>query len=153
MRARLLLPLLLAVLVAGCDSSEDIVLDAAFYVGSWTLVSVSDDSGDRTDEVLAALDDFDVVFDPDGSFVLDVDFDSVVNAAGQDDIRLAGDYQATRATLILLLDGGIAPSFLADAESENRVRLTVPAALISQILGTQLQIDFDGDVTLGIQRQ
>lgn len=152
MRFSLALSLVLAVVLAGCDSAG-IVLNSQYYVGSWTLVSVSDEGGDRTEEVLAAIDDFDVDFDPDGSFVLDVDFNVVVNAAGQDDIRLPGDYQATETTLVLLLEGGIAASFFAEAESESRVLLTVPTALISQILGSELGIDFDGDVTLGLRRQ
>ncbi len=151
MRVLLVLSFVLVGLLVGCDSAG-IVLNSEFYIGSWTLVSVADEGGDRTDEVLAAIDDFAVRFESDGSFVLDVDFDVAVNAAGQDDIRLPGDYQATAATLVLLLDGGLAASFLAEAESQNRVLLTVPAALLSQILGSQLGIDFDGDVTLGIQR-
>ncbi len=149
MRARLAVPLLLAALVAGCDSAG-IVLDSSFYIGSWTLASVSDDSGDRTDAVRAAVDDFDLRFDPDGSFVLDVDFKVAVNAAGQDDVRLPGDYQATPATLTLLLEEGVRLALGAEAESERRVRLTIPGTLVSLFLGSG--VDFDGDVVLVIQR-
>ena len=152
MRARLASLLLLVALVTGCDSAG-LVLDSQFYVGSWRLVSVSDDSGDRSDEVFAAVDDLDARFAANSSFSLDVDFNVVVNAAGQDDIALDGTYQATDDALILVFDGGIAATFLVDAESQGRVDLTVPGALISQIFGTQIPVSFDGDVVLGIRRQ
>ena len=152
------LPLLLAVLAAsGCDSADEIVLDADFYVGTWTLVRVADDSGDRTAQVTALLDDFAVDFESDGDFVLVADFAEIVNAAGQADVTLAGDYQAAAVarTLSLLIDtdaGRLAPTFRVEAESQNAATLTAPGAIVGQLLG-DLQIAFDGDVVLGIARQ
>ena len=156
---RLRLPLLLLALVAasGCDSTEEIVLNADFYVGTWTLVSVADDSGDRTAEVTGFLDDLAVDFESDRSFALVADFSELVNAAGQADVALDGTYQATAAarTLSLIVDADgmpFAPTFQVDAESEDAVTLTAPAVIVQQLLGA-LQIAFDGNVVLGIARQ
>ena len=149
---RAALPLFLAaLLVAGCDSSDD-QLDADFYLGTWTLVSVSDEGGDRTAEVLALLDDFGASFRSDGSFRLDVDLNDQVNAAGQADAEIEGNYQATEDALVLLVET-LALSFDAEADGSDRVDLTAPGLVISQILGAGLQIEFDGRVTLGIRRQ
>lgn len=152
MRARLLVPLLFLV-VAGCDSSgDDLVLDNDFYVGSWTLVGVSDTGGDRTEEVLALVDDFDATFRADQTFDLTVDLIDAVNAAGQPDVALSGTYQTATSRLVLVIDG-LAPAFDAEAESRSHVALTAPGFLVSQILGAGLQIEFSGDVTIDIERQ
>lgn len=158
MRLRLLPLLLLALAVGGCDSTDDaLALDADFYVGSWSLVSVADGSGDRTAEIQVLLDDLAVDFEEDRSFVLVADFDAVVNAAGQPDVTQTGTYQAVAAakTLSLLISAAgttLAPTFQADASSESRVTLTAPAVIVSQLLGN-LDIDFEGNVVLGIARQ
>ena len=109
MRLRSLPLLLLALAVAGCDSTDDaLVLDADFYVGSWTLASVADDSGDRTAEIQTLLEDLAVDFESDRSFVLVADFPALVNAAGQPDVTQTGTYQAVAAaqTLSLLVSAG-----------------------------------------------
>ena len=153
-RLLLALPLLLA--VAGCDSDDtddnDVVLDADYYVGTWSLVSVMEGDTDRTDQLLDLVDGFDVTFEADRDFALDVDFNDTVNDLGQDDVELEGTYQAQAATetLVLLVDG-LAPSFSAEAEGRSRVDLTAPAALITQLL--DLPIELEGDVTLGVERQ
>jgi hypothetical protein len=158
MRLRSLPLLLLALAVAGCDSTDDaLVLDADFYVGSWTLASVADDSGDRTAEIQTLLEDLAVDFESDRSFVLVADFPALVNAAGQPDVTQTGTYQAVAAaqTLSLLVSAGgstLAPTFQAAASSEDRVTLTAPAVIVSQLLGN-LDIDFEGDVVLGLARQ
>ena len=155
-RLLLALPLLVVVSVAGCDSNDEdddqIVLDADYYVGTWSLVSVTEDDTDRTDELLSLLDGLDVTFEADRGFTLDADFNDVVNGLGQDDVELEGTYQAQAAsrTLVLLVDG-LAPSFSAEAEGQNRVDLTAPAALVTQLL--DLPIELEGDVTLGVRRQ
>lgn len=158
MRLRLLPALLLAVLAAsGCDSTDDRVLDADFYVGSWALVGVSDATGDRTDDVLALLDDLAVDFQSDRSFELVADFVVLVNAAGQDDIALDGTYQAIAAaqtlSLLVTVEGQtLAPTFQAEAASDDAVTLTAPAAIVEQLLGN-LEIGFEGSVELDVARR
>ena len=156
MRARLLPLLLLAVVAAGCDTTDGLRLDAEFYVGSWTLAAISDDSGDRTAEVSALLDDIAAGFEADGDFSLTVDFAPAVNDAGQDDVTVLGTYQAQPdlRTLVLRVStaqGTVAPTFLVDAESESRIDLVAPAAVVELLLG-QLEIDFEGDVRLGLRK-
>lgn len=156
-RARLLPVLLLALAAAGCDGTDEIVLDADFYVGTWTLVSVADDAGDRSAEALALLEALTVRFDADGSFRLDADFVPLVNAAGQPDVTTEGTFQArpeiSALVLQVLVEGQtVAPSFQAAADTRSDVTLTAPAVIVEQLLGA-LQIDFSGNVVLGIRRQ
>lgn len=153
MRARLL-PLLVLLAVAGCDSGDDALrLNADFYVGTWDLVRVGDASGDRSAEVLALVDELTVRFDADRSFQLDADFVDLVNQAGQDDLTIEGTYQAQPDTrvLVLVVDN-LAPPFQVSATTEDDVTLTAPAIVVEQLLGA-LQIDFEGNVTLGIERR
>ena len=161
--ANRLLPLLLLALAAGgCDSTDDALrLDADFYVGTWTLTSVADDTGDRTTEVNALVDDLRAQFDADRTFSLDADFFEVVNAAGLEDVAIDGTYQAqaeARALVLLVPVEGqtLAPTFQVDAASEDAITLTAPAAIVTQLLtgpdGT-LELDFSGNVVLGIARQ
>ena len=151
------LPLLLAVLAAsGCDSTDDLVLDADFYVGTWTLVRVADDSGDLTSQIDPLLDDLTVAFASDRSFELEADFSAAAEALGQTDVAFDGTYQAAAAarTLTLLVDlegTTLAPTFRVDAETEDDVTLTAPGAIVSQLLG-DLPLDFDGDVVLEVTR-
>ncbi|WP_420454669.1 hypothetical protein [Rubrivirga sp.] len=154
MRLRLF-PLVLALLVAGgCDSADDeLTLDADFYVGTWSLVRITDGSGDRSAEALALLDALTIQFDADRSFRLDADFVPLVNQAGQADVTIEGDYQAQATTrLLVLLVDGLAPTLQVNAASRDEITLTAPAVVVEQLLG-ELQIDFTGDVTLGIERQ
>lgn len=155
MRARLLPLLLVLSAVAGCDSTgEDALrLDADFYVGTWDLVGVADASGDRSTQALALVDELTVRFESDRSFQLDADFIDVVNQAGQEDVTVEGTYQAQPDTRVLVLVvEGVAPPFQASASTEDDVTLTAPAIIVEQLLGA-LQIDFEGDVRLEIERR
>lgn len=152
MRAALAALLLLT--ATGCDSSDDgLRLDADFYVGTWTLTRVSDDSGDQTGVVLTFVDELAVDFASSGAFRLDADLAEVVNQLGQPDIEIEGTYQAQPdlPALVLLVDE-LAPTFQASAASENEVSLTAPAVVVEQLLGP-LQLEFDGDVTLTVVRR
>lgn len=152
MRALLLLPLLLV--ATACDSGGDgLTLDASFYAGTWTLTSVSDGSGDRSADVDAVVDALTVTFTPGGIFMMDVDFSAVLNTGGLPDADIDGAYlaQAQTRTLVLSPAGQAAISFIASASSEDRVTLTVPAAII-QVLLTGTDLTFSGDVTLTLDR-
>lgn len=152
--ARFVASLLLVLAAAGCDSDDDLTLDADFYVGTWDLVQISDGSGDRSGEVLAFVDDFSVAFRSDDTFTLVADFNPLVNAAGQADVSIAGTYQATATQLVLRPDGlGIAPNLAAVAQSESRVDLTGSNLVISQLLGANLPVSFTGNVVLDIERR
>lgn len=152
MRALLLLPLLL--LLAACDAGEDgLTLDAAFYAGTWRLTSVSDGSGDRSDDVDAAVDDLLVAFTSGGAFTMDVDFSAFLNKGGLADRTVAGAYlaQAATRTLVLTPTGDAGISFLASASTRDRVTLRIPAAIL-QVLLTGTDLTFTGDVTLTLDR-
>ncbi|WP_412062324.1 hypothetical protein [Rubrivirga sp. IMCC45206] len=154
MRLRLLPVLALALLAAGCDSGDDaLTLDAAFYTGTWGLVSVADATGDRTGQTEPLLDDLRVTFDADGTFTLVADFSDVVNQNVRPDETITGTFQAssTAKTLVLISDG-VAALFQADATASNRVALTAPASIVTGILG-ELPFDLQGDVTIVVQRR
>lgn len=149
-----LLPLLAAaLLVAGCDSSDDRVLDADFYVGTWTLSMISDDDGDQTSAVSEGLDALTVEFESDGGFSLDIDLSDALNASGQSDLSTSGTYQA-RAELgtLILRRSGFSATLQAEAASDDRVTLTAPA-LIANALLVGLPRSFEGDTSLTIARQ
>ena len=154
MRLRLL-PLLLALLVAGaCDSGDDeLVLDADFYVGTWTLTAISDNSGDRTPEASAVLDDLTFRFGSDRSLQFDADFNAEAEAAGQTDISLAGTYQAQALARTLILESsGFAATLQARADSDDRVTLTAPAVIVRTLL-SGLPFEVDGFTSLTITRR
>lgn len=151
---RPILAALLLLTAAGCDSGGDeIRLDADFYVGSWLLTSVTDDSGDRSPTVFNFVDELAASFEADRDFRLDADLSALVNQLGQADIEIEGTYQAQPdlRVLVLLVDD-LAPSFQARATSQNEVSLTAPAIVVEQLLG-ELPLEFQGDVTLVVTRQ
>ena len=155
MRLRLLPLLALALLAAGCDSTDDdaLRLDAAFYTGTWGLVSVSDATGDRTGQTEPFLDDLTVDFRSDGTFTLFANFTAIVNQNVRPDETITGDFQATAAakTLVLISDG-VAALFQANATVSNQVALTAPSSIVTGVLG-ELPFDLQGDVTLVVQRR
>lgn len=151
---RLAASLLILLAAAGCDSGDSLTLDADYYVGTWDLVRLADQSGDRTAEVLAFVDEFSVAFRSDGTFTLAADFKPAVNAAGQADVSFSGTYQATATQLVLRPTGlPLAPSLAAEAQSQSRVDLTGSNVVVSQLLGANLPVRFSGDVVLGIDRR
>ena len=146
--------LLLAVLLfAGCDSSDDRTLDADFYVGTWTMISITDGSGDRTGAVRMAVDDLTVSFANGGTFELDVDFNSVLNNGGQADVSQSGLYQAqAQIPSLILTSSGLGAPFQVSAESDNQISLTAPSVIVNALL-SGLPFQFEGDATIVIRRQ
>ena len=151
---RTLLCLLAFVAFAGCDTADDgLRLDADFYVGSWTLASLSDDSGDRTADIAAVTDDLTFTFEADRDFQFLADFPDAVNQAGRDDVTVAGTYRAVAEVQTLtLIVSGVPPTFRAEASSASAVSITAPGAAVGLLLG-QIGLDFDGDVTLGLRKR
>ncbi|MEM0962507.1 MAG: hypothetical protein AAGK21_08245 [Bacteroidota bacterium] len=153
------LSLLLLFVVSGCDSGEDETqLDAEFYVGSWVLTAVSDDSGDLSEGVFTVVDELAASFQSSGNFRLDADLSDLANDfLNIADISIEGTYQAVSATqtLVLLVDQNgttIAPSFTIERTSDDLIDLVAPGAVVAELLGG-LPLEFTGDVALTVQRQ
>ena len=149
MLRRLPLVALLALLLplAACDSGEDTpTFDAAFFVGSWSLVSVSDGSGDRTADVNAAVTSLGATFATDDTFSLDAQF------AGGGGQSLQGTYTVVTDQRIVLDANGIAPVFdLSPGNNSDQVTLSASSLVLAVILaGTGLE--FDGTASLTIER-
>ena len=118
-RLPLLAALALLLPLAACDSADAPIYDADFFVGSWTLVSVSDGSGDRTADVNAEVTDLSATFATDRSFTLDAAF------ASGGGTSLSGMYTVVTNQRIVLDANGLAPAFdLSPGGDDDQVTLT-----------------------------
>jgi hypothetical protein len=154
---RVLRTLLLAAvccLPAGCDSGGNgDTLTAAFFVGNWTLVGVSDSNGDRTAEVEAVLDDLSLDFESDGDFAMAVDYSAAVNAGGTPDTTFAGTYGVSGGGNLVLTIGDVGISLGVDTEGTSRAVLRAPAVVVNELLsGSAVDLGLVGTAALTIQR-
>lgn len=154
MSFRVLLLLLLAVFVfPACDTAEEDVLNAAFFVGSWDLIQVTDGSGDRSGEAFDVLDAFTVTFESGGSFSLFVDLNDTINQGGTADTTIPGVYSVSETEQLILNIGAVAPAFMVQRPSENRVELSTNAVIINTLLaGSGVDLDLTGTVALLLAR-
>lgn len=140
----------LLVVPTGCGTSIGSGIDAAFFVGSWGLVGVTDESGDRTNAVNMVVDEMLVTFTADGAFTLVVDY---TPAAGQPQQTIIGTYTVTPTGQLILTTPEAALAFNATAEGANGVALTAPAVLVEAVIaGTGADIGLVGSVTLRLGR-
>ena len=156
MRPRSVFALLLAALVflPACDTAEEDVLTAAFFVGTWDLDQVRDGTGDRTNEAFNVLDGFTIEFESGGAFTLDVDLEESINQEGTPDTTIPGVYSVTEAGQLVLNVGAVAPSFTVERQNENRAALMTPAVIINQVLAAaNVDLELTGTVTLIIGRR
>jgi hypothetical protein len=151
---RALLVPLLAFALAGCDSSEDGGLTASYFVGTWTLVGVSDDSGDRTSEVEQVLDDLTIDFEAGGQFAMAIDYSAAVNNSGTPDETITGNYDVSSSgDLVMTPSADVGVAFDVDTEGNSRADLSAPAAIINQLLnGSAVNLVFVGTAVLTIER-
>ncbi len=143
-----MLALLVAVAAVGCDTTEeDELTDAEIFVGSWTVVEVSDDDGDKTSVFAQGVSDFSAIINAD-TYSLLVSF---VDPDRQP-VALSGDYTVNEGGNNLILEAGPQQlSFSYDIQSENRIRLTLPEAVVRDIFGTQ-EGTYVGNVTFTVDR-
>lgn len=142
--------LVLLVAAAGCDSTENEDLtDAEILIGSWTVVEVRDEEGDKTDVFEQGVQAFSATLTAGGEYTLVVDF---VDPDRQD-VPLAGTYTVDEGPNSLTLDVGpqVIP-FTYDIESEDRIELSVSDQFIEPIFGTQPET-YVGTIVFTIERQ
>jgi hypothetical protein len=140
----------LLIVPSGCGTSIVSGIDAAFFVGTWGLVSVTDGSGDRTNAVNQVVDEMFVTFTTEGAFTLIVHY---TPATGQPEQTINGTYAVTPTGQLILTTPEAALAFNATAEGNNTVALTAPAALVEAVIaGTGADIGLVGSVTLRLGR-
>lgn len=144
----LILALLVAFVAVGCDSSDDDQTDAEIFVGSWTVVAVSDDEGDKTAVFAEGVSDFSATLNGDGTYSLVVTFVDPQRPP----VPLAGDYTVNDGSKILTLMAGPQElPFSYDIQSETRIALSLPEAVVRGVFGTQ-EGTYVGIVTFTVQR-
>ncbi|HYE95378.1 MAG TPA: hypothetical protein VD962_04165 [Rubricoccaceae bacterium] len=149
---RACLPLAFAILLAACDGGNDGGPDLSYFVGSWTLVGVEDDTGDRTADLDSLLDAMTVSFTAAGAFTLLVDYTQAVNDGGTADATINGTYDLASDGRLILSTTGAAAQF-GVVRRETEMDLSGSALVLNQILDTTvLDVGLMGTVVLTLAR-
>lgn len=137
----------------GCDSNDEDESDADRLVGQWQLQSLTDDTGDRTQDFLSEADGFSATLRSDGTFSLLMDFNAAAEAAGNSDVLLTGTYTVNESTrqLAMTVDalGATLPAGY-EIVTDDTVDLIAPAVLINPIFGG---LPLQGTVRARLARQ
>jgi len=149
------LALLIGVTAVGCDSNDDDdPSDAEIFVGTWTLVSISDQTGDRTGgfaPFLAAP--ITANFASNNTFAVTINYNAQAEQAGLTDRVIPGSFviEAGAKSLQLSPTGfGATVPFDYTITNDNQITLTADAAFMNVLFTPQTA--FQGRVTLSIQR-
>ncbi len=142
--------LLMATLVA-CDSNDDDSV-ADTFVGSWTVVSISDATGDQTQTFGAVVQSFGVDFAGSDTFELEVVFTDA-DPAMREPITLTGTYTVDENANSITLSGSfgglpVTLPFNYEIVSEDRINLSTPSAAVNLLFGTA----YEGTVQLTVAR-
>lgn len=133
MRKLLPLALILALFVGvGCDSNDEGVSDTELFVGTWTVVNVTNDSGganetDLTQALVGAngtLNSLSLGFNTNNTYTLNADYRS----ADTPDVVVAG-----------------APFTYTVNERTNQITLQLPSPTGSGTIPAQIGYSFNGD--------
>lgn len=132
--------LLLGLMVVGCDSDSD-GGDSDTFVGTWTVVGISDANGDRMPSFEQGYESIAITFGADSQVTMDVD--AILDAA---DVVYSGSYQSSEGSesLSVTLTTGQGPqtlSFTYEFETATRIALTsssTTTTLLSVLLQTSL---------------
>lgn len=151
----LLAAVISAAALPACDSGDDGPgLTAAYFVGSWQLVAVHDNTGDRTAEVGVALDDLTIDFASGGQFSMLVDYSPIVNAGGTADTTFAGSYGVSSGGQLVMTPGTVSVPFTVATDGPNRADLSTSAAIVNELLsGSDLDLGLVGTARLTIDRR
>jgi len=139
---------------AGCDSGDSgDALTAAYFVGSWELVAVHDDTGDRTAQVQVVLDALTIDFTSGGQFSMLVDYSALVNAGGTPDTTFVGGYGVSAGGSLVVTPGAASVPFGVVTHGSARADLSAPAVIVNELLsGSDLDLGLVGTAVLAIER-
>ena len=149
---KILFLLIAALVVVGCDSTDDEepAADAERFVGNWVVVSAADQDGVRDQTpVFADLGELTVDLSENQDFVLALNYTDPMT----DDLMLSGPYSLTESSNTLALTvtaSGITVDlpFQYMFINDDTVELTTNGATIGLLLNTPLE----GDVVLTLER-
>jgi hypothetical protein len=141
-------------MITGCDGDEDDEeTDSEIMIGTWSLSTISDDEGDKTDVFFAEANSVVVVLNNDDSFTIAMDFNAAAEAAGATDVNLAGTYSVNESAKTLTLTiAGIGASLQGQytVVNNDRIRISAPAALTNALFGGTPNV---GTVVITLDRQ
>lgn len=142
------LALLLAVVSVGCDSADDDPSHAEIFIGTWTLVGLEDDGGDKLSQFGQIANSFEATLEPDNDFVIDVDYKEEL---GFEDLTIPGTYSVNEddRNLVLTVSGVGAPAFAYEIENDDRIELSANAAIVNTLFGSEA---YEGTVFITIAR-
>ena len=145
----IILGLIVAIALVGCDSNEDDLTDAEIFVGNWTLVSISDAEGDQTQGFAGLAESLDINFTADGEFTLLLDYRE---DSGRQDLPLQGTYELNEGanTLVLNIAAGPSPPFTYDIENEDEISLSSQAEIVNTLFNPTTP--YEGTVRVVIRR-
>lgn len=143
-----LLALLVALTAVGCDSDEDDTSDAELFVGTWTLVSLSDAQGDKTAAFGQIANGLTADLNSDNSFLISVDYKE---DSGIEDLTIPGTYEveAGSKTFVITPPTGQNVPFSYDIENESRIALSAAADFVNALFNTTT---YQGTVQIVIQK-
>lgn len=145
----IILGLFVALSFVGCDSNEDDLTDAEIFVGSWTLVSISDAEGDQTQGFAGLAESLDITFAADGEFTLLLDYRE---DSGRPDVPLQGTYELNEGanSLVLNIADGPSPPFSYDIENEDEISLSSQAEIVNTLFNPTTP--YEGEVRVVMRR-
>ena len=142
-----ILALFVGLSTIGCDSNEDDKTDTELFVGSWNVVNVKDQEGDKTALFQAGINSFTAQLNADRTYSMAVDFKD------RQDIPLQGTYSIDEGSRSLVLVAG--PQQLAFTyviRSDDRIDLSIQDVFVEALFGTAPET-YVGSVTFSIARQ
>ena len=148
-----LLTLVLLVVATGCDSTDSDQDSATdILVGTWAVVSISDDTGDLTGDFTQIVESLTVDLQTDNDFTLILNYNEQGEALGQEDINLTGTYSINESSneITLTLPTGGALTFDYEIENAREAVMTTGAGGLNVAL--QPAIPYQGTVTLEIEK-
>ena len=140
--------LLLGLASIGCDSNEDDLTDAEILLGTWTLVQLTDDEGDKTAAFAQLANSFEATLNNDDTYEINVDYKA---ETGRDPLVILGTYEVKEGdkTLEISTPLGQDIPFLYDIEEEDRVQLAANAQFINALFNATSYV---GTVEITIEK-
>lgn len=144
----LVLALVVALAAVGCDSAEDDPSDAERFVGTWTMVGLSDGDGDKMTDFNQVADGLTANLSADGQIVINVDYKE---GTGLQDRTIPGTYEVNEGAKVLVVNPptGQSISFQYEFDSNTRATLSAASQFINALFGTEA---YTGTVTITIEK-
>lgn len=149
--------IMLMVGTLGCDSTDAGKNDPNPFVGTWKLMSLRDNAGDKTATTNLIIDDVLFAFDEASNFELTIDYNEVAELAGRVDATLSGPYQVDEGAgnlTLLPVDPPLNALFAYKFDDgDAQITMSTNANVMNLILEPVEQQRLSGSVTIVVARQ